>query len=55
MDKKGSPNGKQRRSTPDRRKGERRETEAKSEKGALTTRVGERRQKARRSKDRKTE
>ncbi|MEK6407251.1 MAG: hypothetical protein AABN34_09835 [Acidobacteriota bacterium] len=49
-----SPNGKQRRSKPDRRSSERRDPERKSGKGTLTTRVGERRQKSRRSKDPKT-
>lgn len=49
-----SPNGKQRRSSPDRRSGERREPEPESGKGKLTTRVKERRQKPRRATDRKS-
>jgi hypothetical protein len=48
-----STNGKQRRSTPDRRSSERREPEPKPGKGILTTRVSERRQKNRRSRDSK--
>lgn len=43
-----SPNGKDRRSGPERRKGERRDTEQKTERGVLTTRVTDRRKKSRR-------
>lgn len=46
-----SSNGKERRSEPDRRSSERREPEGKSERGAITTRTGERRKKPRRTRD----
>jgi hypothetical protein len=43
-----SPNGKERRSGPDRRKGDRRDSKQKTGRGVLTTRVTDRRKKSRR-------